>query len=137
MLGLGHSSFWGRRYAAPLLYNGTSGLPPPMRGYPAMRFQLPSALQSRYANYLPPQSRLATGPASRSLVGQDPARNLANKLRLSIAQKTEQMPGLSAAQRLEATANKRRILQEMDNDRNMNANLQASESERLRRLNMH
>lgn len=92
-IGLGVSSFFGRRYSAPLLFNGLQGLPPPIKAYPALRHQLPPTLQSRYGSYIA-GPRLSTGPASRSLVGQDPARDLANRIRLSIAQKQEQLSGL-------------------------------------------
>lgn len=105
MLGLGISSFFGRRYSAPLLMNGTRGLPAPRTGLPQLRHNLPTSLRSRfgsilsrqpgmgmatgyrqpglasqyYAGRAAGQSNLSTGPLSRSLVGQDRARNLANR----------------------------------------------------------
>ena len=107
--GLGLSSFFGRRYSAPLLMNGTRALPPPRVALPTLRTQLPPGLQSRFAPVLQRQPNLAlaagmarqpelaTSSLSRSLAGPDPTRDLANRIRLSIAQKTEQMPGLSQA----------------------------------------
>lgn len=56
------------------------------------------------------------------------------RIRLSIAQKQEQMPGLSTAQRLRATENKRQILQEMDRDRAVEQAIQHDEDDRIARL---
>lgn len=136
MLGLGLSSFFGRRYSAPIFLNGTRGLPPPRAYLPRLRRPLPSPLRNRFQPVLAmqPPPRLATSALSRSLVGPDRVKNLENRIRLSIAQKKEQMPGLTTAQKLAATQEKRRILQEMDNDRRFNAALQASESSRLAQL---
>lgn len=107
MLGLGLSSFFGRRYSAPVLMNGTRGLPPPRTALPILRTQLPPSLQQRFAPVLQRQPNLAAAAAmarqpslatselSRSLAGPDPTRDLANRIRLSIAQRKEQLPGLS------------------------------------------
>lgn len=91
--------------------NGTRGLPPPRTALPTLRTQLPSSLQQRFAPVLQRQPNLAAAAAlarqpdlatselSRSLAGPDPTRDLANRIRLSIAQKKEQMPGLSQSRK--------------------------------------
>lgn len=132
--GLGLSSFFGRRYAAPLLLNGVRGLPPPRATLPMLRAPLPSNLRDVYAPVLARQPLLSTSALSRGNAGVDPAKNLADRIRYSIAQKTEQLPGISAPQRIAATEQKRRILREMDNDRALSQNIQMSEEDRLRRL---
>jgi ABC-type uncharacterized transport system permease subunit len=83
---------------------------------------------------MPRQPLLSTSELSRAPTTGDAAQNLADRIRLSIAQKTEQLPGISPAQRLAATEQKRRILREMDNDRQMNVSAQVTEQERLRHL---
>lgn len=79
MLGLGLSSFFGRRYSAPLYLNGTRGLPPPRAGLPTLRTSLPSPLRTRFAPILARQPQLSTSGLSRSLVGRDEAKDLANR----------------------------------------------------------
>lgn len=143
--GLGLSSFFGRRYAAPLLLNGVRGLPPPRASLPVLRAPLPDNLRTIYApviarqpvlstSGIARQPLLSTSGLSRANAQVDPAKNLADRIRLSIAQKTEQLPGISATQRLAATEQKRRILREMDNDRSLNQEVQLTEEQRLRRL---
>lgn len=135
MLGLGLSSFFGRRYAAPLFLNGVRGLPPPRASLPVLRAPLPSNLQTVYAPVMARQQPLLSASSlARANTNPDPAKNLADRIRLSIAQKTEQLPGISPAQRLAATEQKRRILREMDNERQTNQSIALTDEQRMRRL---
>lgn len=135
MLGLGLSSFFGRRYAAPLFLNGVRGLPPPRASLPVLRAPLPSKLQTVYAPVMARQQPLLSASSlARANTNPDPAKNLADRIRLSIAQKTEQLPGISPAQRLAATEQKRRILREMDNERQTNQSIALTDEQRMRRL---
>lgn len=99
-----------------------------------LRTPLPDNLRAVYAPVMARQPLLSTSGLSRANAHVDPAKNLADRIRLSIAQKTEQLPGISPSQRLAASEQKRRILREMDNDRSLNRDIQLSEEQRLRRL---
>lgn len=101
-----------------------------------LRAPLPDKLRTVYAPVMARQRQplLSTSGLSRGNAQVDPAKNLADRIRLSIAQKTEQLPGISASQRLAATEQKRRILREMDNDRSQSQNVRLSEEQRLRQL---
>jgi hypothetical protein len=76
---LGLSSFFGRRYSAPIALNGTRGLPPPRAAMPMLRQPLPSPLRARYQSVMARQPSLATSSLSRSLVGPDKAKELADR----------------------------------------------------------
>lgn len=116
------------------MLNGVRGLPPPRAALPMLRAPLPDNLRTVYAPVMARQPMLSASRLSRANVQVDPAKDLADRIRLSLASKTEQLPGISPAQRLAATEQKRRILREMDNDRSLNQEVQISEEQRLRRL---
>lgn len=135
MLGLGLSSFFGRRYAAPLFLNGIRGLPPPRASMPVLRAPLPDNLRTVYAPVMARQlPLLSASNLARANTNMDPAKNLADRIRLSLAQKAEALPGISSAQRLAATEQKRRILREMDNERQRNQDMAMTDEQRMRRF---